>query len=111
MVLLRPTLEGPFKLVTDAPAEKRRLDDEMNNIAPTIFYSSACRERFHAIRDEVGACTFRCKACSDAIMVVLNNLLMRFKSDLKLKTTDYNWTKRLPGSPSSAGGNPRDRIR
>jgi hypothetical protein len=36
-------------------------------------------------------------------MVVLNNLLMRFKSDLKLKTTDYNWTKRLPGSPSWPG--------
>ncbi len=91
-----PTLEGLFKLVTDAPAEKRRLDDEMNNIAPTIFYSPASLERFHAIRDEVGACTFGAMACSGAIMVVLNNLLTRFISDLNLRTTDDNWTKCSP---------------
>ena len=68
-----PTLEGLFKLVTDAPAEKRRLDDEMNNIAPIIFFT-CLSGKIPCKRDEIGACTFGAMACCGAIMVVLNNL-------------------------------------
>jgi hypothetical protein len=50
---------------------------------------------------------FWCNACSGAIMVVLNNLLMRFKSDLKLKTTDDNWTKRCGELHLGRGKSPR----
>ena len=50
---------------------------------------------------------FWCNACSGAIMVVLNNLLMRFKSDLKLKTTDDNWTKRCADLHLGRGKSPR----
>ena len=84
------TLDGLFKLVTDAQLAKRRLDDEMNNVASSVFDSPALMGRFHTIRDELGACAFGEMACAGAIMVMLHNLLMRFKNDLKAPHDHYN---------------------
>lgn len=91
-----PTLIGLFKLVTDAQAAKRQFDDEMNNVASTLFDSSAPLARFHAIREEIGACAFGEMACAGAIMVMLQNLLMRFKNDLKATDADDDWDKCSP---------------
>jgi hypothetical protein len=39
-------------------------------------------EKFHALGEEAGAGEFGGAACAGAIMVVLNNLLQRYKTDL-----------------------------
>ncbi len=67
-----------------------RLDDEMNNVAARVFDSRALLARFHTTRDELGACDFGEMACAGAIMVVLNNLLIRFKKDLDATNNDWN---------------------
>jgi hypothetical protein len=89
-----PTLAVLFKLVTHADATRQQLDDEKNNIAPIVFHSTQTTERFHEITNEVGAYTFGGAACAGAIMVVLHNLLMRFKVDLN--TTKDKWEKSSP---------------
>jgi hypothetical protein len=77
-----PTLAGLFKLVTHARATKQQLDDEMNLIAPIVFQSTQTTQRFHDINNEVGASTFGGAACAGTLMVVLHNLLVRYKVDL-----------------------------
>jgi hypothetical protein len=89
-----PTLGGLFMLVGHAQATKRRLGEEMNMIAPIAFGSTESAERFHEINNEVEAYTFGGAACAGAIMVVLHNLLMRYKMDLK--ASDEKWKKSSP---------------
>jgi hypothetical protein len=89
-----PTLAGLFKLVTHARATKQQLDEEMNVIAPIVFGTTQSAKRFHEINNEVGAYTFGGAACAGAIMVVLHNLLMRFKVDLN--ASKEKWEKSAP---------------
>ena len=89
-----PTLTELFKLVSDARARKEQLEDELNNVASTVFDSPASLKRFHAIRDEFGASDFGGGACAGAIMVVLGELLRMFKKDLN--ATCSNWDKCSP---------------
>jgi hypothetical protein len=89
-----PTLAGLFRLVVHAQATKQQLDDEMNVIAPVAFHTVQNTERFHDINSESAAHNFGGAACSGAIMVVLDNLLMRFKVDLN--TTRDKWEKSSP---------------
>jgi hypothetical protein len=89
-----PTLLGLFKLVRHAQTTKEQLGDEMNMIAPIAFGSTQSAERFHEINNEVGAYTFGGAACAGAIMVVLQNLLMRYKVDLN--ASNEKWKKSLP---------------
>jgi hypothetical protein len=88
------TLEGLFKLVRHALTTKEQLAEEVNTIAPIAFNSRQSAERFHEINNEVGAYTFGGAACAGAIMVVLHNLLMRYKVDLN--ATDEQWEKSSP---------------
>lgn len=84
-----PTLAGLFKLVTHAHTTRQQLNDEMNLIAPIVFQNTQNIQRFHDINNEVGASTFGGAACAGAIMVVLHNLLMRYKADLN--ATKEKW--------------------
>jgi hypothetical protein len=89
-----PTLVGPFRLFAHGHATKQRFDQEMNVVAPIAFHTMQNTQRFRDISNEVGAYTFGSAACSGAIMVVLDNLLMRFKVDLS--ATDDKWKKSSP---------------
>src|SRR6201984_1913599 len=89
-----PTLAGLFKLVTHAHTTKQQLDDEMNVIAPIVFDTTQITQRFHDINNEIGAYTFGGAVCAGAIMVVLHNLLMRFRMDLN--ATKDKWEKSSP---------------
>jgi hypothetical protein len=89
-----PTLAGLFRLVTHAHATKQQLDGEMNVIAPIAFHTTQNTQRFHDINNEVGSYSFGGAACSGAIMVVLDNLLMRFRVDLN--ATKDKWRKSFP---------------
>jgi hypothetical protein len=89
-----PTLVGLFKLVGHAQATKEQLSDEINMIAPIAFSSTQSAERFHEINNEVGAYTFGGAACAGAIMVVLHNLLMRYRDDLS--ASKEKWEKSSP---------------
>jgi hypothetical protein len=89
-----PTLAGLFQLVTRAHAAKQQLGDEMNLIASIAFQNTQAMQRFHDINNEVGASTFGGAACAGAIMVVLHNLLMRYKVDLN--ATKEKWEKSSP---------------
>jgi hypothetical protein len=89
-----PTVAALFMLVTHAQATKQQLDDEMNLIAPIVFNTVQTTQRFHEINNEVGAYTFGGAACAGAIMVVLHNLLMRFRVDLN--PSRDKWEKSSP---------------
>jgi hypothetical protein len=89
-----PTLAGLFKLVTHAHTTRQQLDDEMNVIAPIVFHATHATQRFHDINNEIGAYTFGGAACAGAIMVVLHNLLMRFRMDLN--ASKDKWEKSSP---------------
>jgi len=89
-----PTLAGLFKLVTHARTAKQQLTDEMNRVAPIAFQNTRAIQRFHDINNEVGASTFGSEACAGAVMVVLHNLLMRYKIDLN--ATKKKWEKSSP---------------
>jgi hypothetical protein len=89
-----PTVAGLFKLVTHAHATKQQLDDEMNAIGPIVFGTTQSPERFHELNNEIGAYTFGGAACAGAIMIVLHNLLMRYKVDLN--ATKDKWEKSSP---------------
>jgi hypothetical protein len=89
-----PTLVGLFRLVGHARATKEQLGEEMNVIAPIAFGSTQSAERFHEINNEVGTYTFGGAACAGAIMIVLHNLLMRFKVDLN--ANKEKWEKSSP---------------
>jgi hypothetical protein len=89
-----PTLKVLFKLVTHTEATKRQLDSEMNASFSIAFSTAQTAQRFHDIRHEGGAHAFGGAACAGAIMVVLHNLLMRFKDDLK--ANDHKWEQSSP---------------
>jgi hypothetical protein len=89
-----PTLAGLFKLATHARATKQQLVDEMTVIAPIAFHTMQTTQRFRDISNEVGTYTFGGAACAGAIMIVLHNLLMRFKVDLN--ATKEKWENSSP---------------
>jgi hypothetical protein len=89
-----PIIGALFSLATHASATKQRLDAEMDVVAPLVFHSAASMERFHDINNEIGAHTFGGGACAGAIMVVLSNLLLRYRDDLKPATG--KWEKSSP---------------
>ncbi len=87
-----PTLVGLFKLVGHAQERKEQLNEELELIAPIAFTQSA--QQFHEINDEIGTSTFGGAACAGTIMIVLYNLLMRYKMDLN--ASNEKWEKSLP---------------
>ncbi len=75
-------LETLFKLVTEESQRKRQAESEREAVAGVVFASPELTKKFHALGDEIGAGEFGSAACAGAMIVVLNNLLQRYKTDL-----------------------------
>ena len=62
----------------------------MKAVAANAFSTDEMTENFHTLGEEVGAGEFGAAACAGAIMVVLSNLLMRYKLYLKATSRSGN---------------------
>jgi hypothetical protein len=78
-----PILNVLFSLAAHSNATTLRLDAERQVIAPLVFHNPQSMERYRDIDNEMVAHTFGGSACAGAVMVVLNNDLMRYRDDLK----------------------------
>jgi hypothetical protein len=82
-----PTLEGLFNLVVDAGKAKAQLSKDQNELMSLLAATRWSRdtvEEYHSVNDEIGANEIGEGACAGALFVILNNLLLRFKNDLKI---------------------------
>lgn len=93
-----PTLAVLFKLVVHANNAKQNLDAELDGIFSIAFTNPPLAERFHDIKSEIGAHPSAGARGAGAIMVVLSNLLLRYRDDLRLAAD--KWEK---GSPLIEG--------
>jgi hypothetical protein len=87
-----PTLEGLFNLVVDSGEAKDRLGKDQNELMSLLAATRWSRdtvEEYHSVNDEIGANEIGEGACAGALFVILNNLLLRFKNDLKI--TQGRW--------------------
>jgi hypothetical protein len=75
-------LETLFALVAEESQRKQQAESEFAAVAGVAFASPEKTKKFHALREEIGAGEFAGAACAGAIMVVLNNLLLRYETDL-----------------------------
>ena len=78
-----PILNVLFSMAAHSNATTQRLNTEKDVIAPLVFQNRQSMERYHDIDNEMVAHTFGGGACAGAMMVVLNNDLMRYKDDFK----------------------------
>jgi hypothetical protein len=82
-----PTLEGLFNLVIDSGKAKEQLAKDQNELMSLLAATNWSRntiEEYHLVNDEIGANEIGEGACAEALFVILNNLLWRFKNDLKI---------------------------
>jgi hypothetical protein len=84
-------LERLFGLVTQESQRMQQAEAERNDIAGFVFTNRPLIEKFHTLADEIGAGEFGGAACAGAIMVVLSNMLQRYKDDLK--ATNPKWER------------------
>lgn len=75
-------LETLFGLVIEEGRRKQQAEREREVVASVAFTQPQMTEQFYALGKEIGAGEFGGAACAGAIMVVLNNLLQRCKTDL-----------------------------
>lgn len=75
-------LEALLALVIEEGRRKDDAERERNAVAGIAFAEPSMTEKFHALGEEIGAGEFGGAACAGAIVVVLNNLLQRYKTDL-----------------------------
>ena len=67
----------------------QQAEAERNAIAGALFTNRPLIEKFHMLAVEIEAGEFGGAACAGAIMVVLSNMLQRYKDDLK--ATNPKW--------------------
>jgi hypothetical protein len=84
-------LETLFTLVVEEGQRGRRAEAEREAVAEIVFSSGETTEKFHTLGEEVGGREFGAAACAGAIMVMLSNLLLRYKNDLK--ATSPKWKR------------------
>ena len=89
-----PTLAVLFDTIARTQEKKQRYEAEKNDIASILFDDPQAIQKFHLLTDEIGANEFGCVAYAGTIMVVLGNLLARFKSDLN--ATQDDWKQAVP---------------
>jgi hypothetical protein len=82
-----PTLEDLFNLTIGSRQSHRQLNNELENVMSRLFatsWSAGTISEYHATNDLIGANEIGEAACAGAFFVILNNLLMRFKYDLRV---------------------------
>ena len=82
-------LETLFALVMQESQRMQDADAERNDMFGIAFASRQMAEKFHRLAEEIGVGEFGGAACAGAIMVVLSNMLLRYKEDLK--ATNPKW--------------------
>lgn len=82
-------LETLLALVMEEGQRKRQAESEREAVVGVVFAGPAMTEKFHVLGEEIGAGEFGGAACAGAIMVVLSNLLLRYKADLS--ATNPKW--------------------
>jgi len=82
-------LETLFALVMEEDLRMREAEAERNDMFSIAFTSHQMTAKFHKSAEEIGTGEFGGAACAGAIMVVLSNMLQRYKDDLK--ATDPKW--------------------
>jgi hypothetical protein len=78
-----PIISVMFSLAAHSNTTTQNLVAEREVIAPLLFQNDQSMQRFHHINNEIGAHEFGGGASAGALMVVLSNLLLRYKDDLK----------------------------
>jgi hypothetical protein len=82
-------LETLFALVIEEGQRKQEAEREREVVVGIAFTEPGMTKNFHALGDEIGAGEYGGAACAGAIMVVLNNLLQRYKTDVSGVTTEW----------------------
>ena len=82
---LPATLSVLFDAVAHTQEQKQRYEAEKNSTASVLFGDTQAIQKLHRLTDEIGASEFGCAAYAGTILVVLGNLLARFKNDLGTK--------------------------
>lgn len=75
-------LEILFALITQESQRTREAESDRNSIASSLFTNRALIETFHALAGDMAAGEFGGAACGGAVMVVISNILLRYKHDL-----------------------------
>jgi hypothetical protein len=81
-----PTIRGLFDLVIAAGDARAHLNAEQERTLECVFatnWSGASVREYHSKNDEIGANEIGEAACAGALFVILNNILSRFRNDLK----------------------------
>lgn len=76
-------LETLFTLVMQESQRMQQAESDRNFIGGSLFTNRALIETFHALAGDKAAGEFGGAACGGAIMVVISNILLRYKHDLK----------------------------
>ena len=92
-----PMLKQLFSLVVESEQAKVRLLEKAQHsislLSATNWSGDAVRQ-YHYVNDQIGASEFGGAACAGALFVMLNNILSRFKNDLKI--TQERWAACAP---------------
>lgn len=86
-----PTLAVLFESIAHTREQKNNLSHERNNTSSLVRNP----QDFYKLTNEIEAYEFGCGAYSGTIMVVLNNLLQRFKKDIGITNPD-DWKNTEP---------------
>jgi hypothetical protein len=82
-----PMLEQLFTLVAESEQAKLRLLEEQEqsiSLLSATNWSGDVVKQYHSVGDQIGASELGGAACAGALFVMLNNVLSRFKNDLKI---------------------------
>ena len=88
-----PALEILFNFIVCASEEQQKLESERETVFSSDFDESSV-QKYHEFQDKIGAYEYSSPAYAGAIIVTLNNLLIRFKEDLK--ASQDNWKECAP---------------
>jgi hypothetical protein len=75
-------VETLFGLVTEERNRKQQAERERDDVASIAFANPEMAEKFRTLGEDIGDAEFGGATCAGAIVVVLNNLLQRYKGDL-----------------------------
>lgn len=87
-----PTIELLLNSVITMPERAEQLIAEQNDVAVRIARGELAADVLHALSDEAGAVDLGRDAYAGAIMVILTNLLRRFRDDLGIRGNAWRQT-------------------
>lgn len=75
-------LDTLFDLTAVDEMRRQNAETDRETLAGIAFANPQMADKFHALGEEIGTGEFGAAACAGAIIVVLSNLLLRYKADL-----------------------------